>query len=76
MKIVEFPNQVNTEEALEVLDDLRTQIADGSIKAFVAVGIGDDHTLYGFSASTKKTTRLEMMGAMMGLQWNYVEGAM
>jgi hypothetical protein len=76
MKIVDFPKTVNTEEALEVLDDLRKQIADGTIKAFVAVGIDDDHALYGFSASTKKTTRLEMMGAMMGLQWNYVEGAM
>ena len=76
MKIVEFPKQVDTEEALQVVDDLREAIANGSIKAFVAVGITDDHVLHGFSASTKKTTRLEMMGAMMGLQWNYVEGAM
>lgn len=76
MKIVEFPKQVDTEGALQVLDDLRDAIKKGEIKAFVAVGIGDDHTLHGYTASTKHTTRLEMMGAMMGLQWNYVEGAM
>lgn len=76
MKIVEFPKQVDTEGALQVLDDLREAIKKGEIKAFVAVGITDDHTLHGYSASTKHTTRLEMMGAMMGLQWNYVDGAM
>jgi len=76
MKIIEFPKQVDTQEALEVLGDLREAIASGKIKAFVAVGIDDEHTVYGFSASTKHTTRLEMMGAMMSLQFSYVEGAM
>lgn len=76
MKVLEFPPQVNTEEALEVINDLREAVASGKVKAFVAVAIDDAHNLYGFSASTKHTTKLEMMGAMMGLQWNYAEGAM
>ena len=76
MKLVEFPKQVNTEEALQVVDDLREAIANGKIKAFVAIGINDDHELYGYCASTKKTTRLEMMGAMMGLQHDYIAGEM
>ncbi len=76
MKLIEFPKMANPEEALQVLDDLRRDIEQGNIKAFVAVGISDDHIMHGYCGSAKYTTRLEMMGAMMGLQYSYMDGSM
>lgn len=77
MKVIEFNKPAaDTVEALEILDMVRKDVESGKLKAYIVVAIDDDHGLHGYSATTKKTTRLEMMGAMMALQWNYVEGAL
>lgn len=49
--------------ALEILDMLRADIASGKLKAFVAIGITDDHETYRYQSHVRSTTKLEMLGA-------------
>lgn len=52
-------------EALSCVDTLRAKLVSGEVRAFVGVAIADDHSTYRYQASTKKTTHLELLGALM-----------
>lgn len=73
-KVIDLSQTIDKTEALEVIDTLREAISTGKIKAFIAVGISDAHDTLAWSAAVKKTTRLEMMGAILHLQACYTTG--
>jgi hypothetical protein len=61
-------------QAIKVIDDLRARVESGEVKAFAAVGITPEHETMMWASCTKKTTRLEMMGAISNLQHCYNHG--
>lgn len=72
MNLVHIEGKRNsTKDALEVLDDLRKRIEDGSVIAFIGVGIEPDDVMRAWSSATQKVTRLRMMGALAQLVQSY-----
>ena len=70
MNIVSLQNSTK-EEALECLDSLREQLESGKIIAFAAVGIEPDDVTCYWQATTRKITRLRLIGATATLH-NFV----
>ena len=56
--------EMDTSQALAIIDSLREAVESCQIKAFACVGISKDHCTSEWMASTAPTTRLEMIGAM------------
>lgn len=74
MKVVQLAG-VSPEEALGVLDDLRSEIVSGNVVAFCAVGIKrDDGTAMWLANVAKAKTNLQMMGAVTNLLLHYWNG--
>lgn len=58
-------------EALAVIDSLRAAVESGEIKAFACVGIEPDQSTKMWASCTRRTTRLEMIGAMFHMLHSY-----
>ena len=56
--------EMDTSQALAVIDSLREAVISGQIKAFACVGTAKDHSTSEWMACTAPTTRLEVIGAM------------
>lgn len=70
-KLLEFPSYKGKEDALQVVESLRKAIENEEIVAFAAVGITPDDETSLWAASTKRITRLKMIGAIATLQNGY-----
>lgn len=64
----------DTANMLEVLDSLRTEVAEGRCVCFVAVGLGPDDNTRGWTAAVRGVSRLRVMGALADLQHSYHAG--
>jgi D-Tyr-tRNAtyr deacylase len=71
MKVVPLTTD-DKSTALEVLDTLRSAIEKGEVVAFCAVGIEPDDCTRMWASSTKKVTRLRMIGALTHLTHSYI----
>jgi len=71
--VLETPKP-NVDNLLEVLEIMRQRVLDGTLVAFTAAGLADDDTCYAYAASSKRVTRLRMMGAIAHLQHSYHNG--
>lgn len=67
IKLLEFPSHRGKEEALEIVDGLRKAVEDDEIIAFAVVGIEPNDGTKVWMASTKKFSRLRMIGATAAL---------
>jgi hypothetical protein len=64
VKLAEFNNRPSLEACLSSIDNLRQQISDGKIIAFMAVGIEPDDAIVGWCGSVKPVRRIRMLGAI------------
>ena len=58
------PAEVSTEEALQVLDDLRAAVESGEVVAFLAAAVTPTDEVLSYSATTRGVSRLRTIGAM------------
>jgi hypothetical protein len=76
VKIVEFKGAgASAEEAIEVLDQLRSDLESGKVMCFCAVGISkDDATTMWLANVGRSKTNLQLMGALANLMLHFWKG--
>ena len=76
MKVVEFQRAgANVAEAVEVLDQLRSDIQSGKVVCFAAIGISkEDGTTMWLANVGKSKTNLQLMGAITNLLLHFWQG--
>lgn len=67
MKVVDFKHPT-MEDALRAVDQLRKDIEEKHVVAFLAVGVGPTDTVTAYGGSSQTVTRLRTMGALAELQ--------
>jgi hypothetical protein len=64
MKLLNIPPQLKLDDALEVIEILKQDISSGKVIGFFAVGIDSEDSSYGYAGTTKRVSRLRLIGAM------------
>lgn len=64
MKVVTLNQNPTMQDALNTVDILRREIAEGKVVAFFVAGLSDDDACIAYIGSSKPVSRLRVTGAM------------
>ncbi len=67
MKLIQFNSRFHRptlEEALACIDKLREDMASGKVVGFFAAALNEEDETFGYIGTSKRVSRLRMMGAL------------